>query len=82
MFRLSTQYHGIYEALFLSSPEELATLDGVSNQSIRKILAFREFSHRIDLERSSQVKSFHHPKNIYNYLCDMRSLQQEQFCIV
>lgn len=80
--QISTKYHSIHEALFLSSPEELATLEGVCSHSIRKILAFRELSHRIDLERSAQVKSFHHPKDIYNYLCDMRNLQQEQFRIV
>lgn len=80
--QLSTQYHSVHEALFLSTLEELKTLDGVSKQSIRKILAFRELSHRIDLERSAKVKSFRHPKDIYNYLCDMRKLQQEQFRIV
>lgn len=80
--QLSTHYHGIHEALFLTSPEELAQRDGIGKQSIRKILAFRELSRRIDLERSSHVKSFHHPKDIYDYLCDMRNLQQEQFRIV
>lgn len=79
---LSIKYHSIHEALFLSSPEELATMDGVGNKSICKILAFRELSHRIDLEKSSQIKSFHHPKDIYNYLYEMRNLQQEQFRIV
>ena len=80
--QLSIKYHSIYEALFLSSPEELATMDGVGNKSICKILAFRELSHRIDLEKSSRVKSFHHPKDIYNYLYEMRDLPQEQFRIV
>lgn len=80
--QLSSNYHSIHEAIFLSSPEELAAMNGVGSHSIRKILAFRELSHRIDLERSSQVKGFHHPNDIYNYLCDMRNLQQEQFRIV
>lgn len=80
--QLSIKYHSIHEALFLSSPEELATMDGVGNKSICKILAFRELSHRIDLEKSSKVKSFHHPKDIYNYLYEMRNLRQEQFRIV
>lgn len=80
--RLSEKYNCIHETLFLSSPEELAALSGVGSKSIRKILAFRELSHRIDVERSSQIKSFHHPKDIFNYLCDMRSLQQEQFRVI
>lgn len=80
--QLSSNYHSIHEAIFLSSPEELVALDGVGNQSIRKILAFRELSRRIDLERSSKVKGFHHPSDIYNYLRDMRNLQQEQFRVV
>lgn len=57
-------------------------MDGVGNKSICKILAFRELSHRIDLEKSSKVKSFNHPKDIYNYLYEIRNLQQEQFRIV
>lgn len=80
--QLSSKYHGLHEALFLSTPEELATLDSIGEQSIRKILAFRELSYRIDAERSAQIKSFNQPKDVYNYLYDMRNLQQEQFRVV
>lgn len=79
---ITTGYQRIYEGLILSSPEELATLDGISKSSVRKILALRELSRRMDVERSQKIKCIHSPKDIYNYLLDMRDLQQEQFRVI
>lgn len=80
--QLLAEHENVYETVLRAETSELAKLPGMNERTLQKVKTLREFLARWQNEKKNSVKIIRCPRDVFDYLADMQSLQQEQFRVV